>query len=113
MYINTGAHGTQWQQLMGRLKGGLLPVWLGGTPRKYLSLGLLPTGELQREVAKWANDGLLKEVPIDSVLAMEDAPQVCDRSSIRPRSISNILEQGFAKVGGQHAKGKVVVQIAS
>lgn len=76
LYINIGAHGTQWQQLIGRFKGYLLPTWLGGTPRKYISGGLLPTGEFQRQVVKWVDDGLIKDVPIDSYLAMEDALQV-------------------------------------
>lgn len=84
LYINIGAHGTQWQQLTGRVKGYLVPTWLGGTPRKYMSMGLLPNGKLQREVADWANAGLLKEVPIDSELAMEDVLQVCSSSHRTP-----------------------------
>jgi len=75
--MNIGAHGTQLQQIRGHLRGYLLPTWLGGTPRRYMSLGLAPSGKLQREVVKWADDGLLKEVLIDSELSMEDVLQVC------------------------------------
>jgi len=42
-----------------------------------MSLGLAPSGKLQSEVVKWADDGLLKEVLIDSELSMEDVLQVC------------------------------------
>jgi NADPH:quinone reductase-like Zn-dependent oxidoreductase len=76
LFINIGAYGTQWEQLTARLKNNFLPTWLGGTPRKWFGLGLLPNGELQRKVCRWADDGLLKKVPIDSELSFEEVRQV-------------------------------------
>ena len=87
LYINIGADGTQLQQILGHLRGYCLPTWLGGTPRRYMTLGLAPSGELQREVVKWADNGLLKEIPMDSELPMEDALHVC-RFPIRMRVYS-------------------------
>jgi NADPH:quinone reductase-like Zn-dependent oxidoreductase len=76
LYINIGAHGTQWEQMSARIKNNFLPSWMGGTPRKWIGTGLLPKGELQRRVCKWAADGIIKEVPIDSEVAFEDVRQV-------------------------------------
>jgi len=75
LYVNIGAHGSQWDQWTTRLKNGFLPTWLGGTPRKWLGLGLLPTGDRQRMVCKWVADGFI-DVPIDSKIAFEDVRQV-------------------------------------
>jgi NADPH:quinone reductase-like Zn-dependent oxidoreductase len=76
LYVNIGAHGSQWDQWTSRLKNSFLPTWLGGTPRKWLGLGLLPSGERQKTVCKWAADGIIREVPIDSEVAFEDVRQV-------------------------------------
>src|SRR5215469_1336121 len=76
LYVNTGAHGTQQEQLRDRLKNYLLPTFLGGTPRRWKSLGLLPKGELQRQVVRWIDEGLIKEVPIDSEISMDDVLKV-------------------------------------
>jgi NADPH:quinone reductase-like Zn-dependent oxidoreductase len=112
LYINIGGHGTQWQQLMGRIKGRLLPTWLGGTPRRYISAGLLPTGEFQRQVVKWVDDGLIKEVPIDSYLAMEDALQVglcASKLSSSLTSVSRGLQK--SRVNMRRVKSSFVLQV--
>jgi NADPH:quinone reductase-like Zn-dependent oxidoreductase len=80
LFVNIGAHGTQWEQITARLRNNFLPTWLGGTPRKWLGLGLLPKVELQRKVCSWVGDGILKEIPIDSEVAFEDVRQVCHTS---------------------------------
>lgn len=76
LYVNIGAHGTQQEQLRDRLKNYLLPAFLGGTPRRWKSLGLLPKGKLQREVVGWIDEGLIKEVPIDTEISMDDVLKV-------------------------------------
>lgn len=76
LYVNIGAHGTQREQLRDRLKNTFLPTFLGGTPRRWKSLGLLPKGELQRQVVRWTDEGLIKEVPIDSEISMDDVLKV-------------------------------------
>jgi NADPH:quinone reductase-like Zn-dependent oxidoreductase len=79
LYVNIGAHGSQWDQWTARLKNGFLPTWLGGTPRKWLGLGLLPNGDRQRTVCEWVAAGFIKEVLIDSEVAFEDVRQVSRR----------------------------------
>ena len=76
LYVNIGAHGTQQEQLRDRLKNYLLPTFLGGTPRRWKSLAFLPKGELQRQVVRWIDEGLIKEVPIDSEISMDDVLKV-------------------------------------
>jgi len=76
LYVNIGAHGSQQEQLRDRLRNYLLPTFLGGTPRRWKSLGLLPKGELQRQVVRWIDEGLIKEVPIDSEISMDDVLKV-------------------------------------
>lgn len=76
LYVNIGAHGTQQEQLRDRLKNHFLPTFFGGTPRRWMSLGLLPKGELQRQVVRWIDEGLIKEVPIDSEISMDDVLKV-------------------------------------
>jgi NADPH:quinone reductase-like Zn-dependent oxidoreductase len=90
LYVNIGAHGTQWDQWTTRLKNSFLPTWLGGTPRKWLGLGLLPSGERQRMVCKWVAEGFVKEVPIDSEVAFEDVRQVSP-ITIPSNSTANML----------------------
>jgi NADPH:quinone reductase-like Zn-dependent oxidoreductase len=62
------------------LKNNLWPKILGGTPRTYKILGLAPNGEYMREVARLVEEGVIKEVPIDSEFSMEQAVEVSDRS---------------------------------
>ena len=58
------------------IKGTIWPKFLGGTPRKYRILALLPSGSLQREVVQWVDDGHLQEVAIDSEYSMNDVIEV-------------------------------------
>ncbi|KAF2680312.1 NAD(P)-binding protein [Lentithecium fluviatile CBS 122367] len=71
----------------------LRPVFLGGTPRRYDVLGLAPNGTLAREVAAWINDGVLKEVVIDSEFPFEEAVEA------------------YEKLSTKRAKGKIVVRM--
>lgn len=58
------------------VRNKLRPVVLGGTPRRYDLLAMMPSGE-QAEVMKgWMEKGVVKEVPVDSECAMEDAVKV-------------------------------------
>jgi NADPH:quinone reductase-like Zn-dependent oxidoreductase len=82
LYINIGASGTQLEQIFARFKNGWVPTWLGGTPRKWVGMGLMPAGKLQRQVCKWVEEGIIKEVPVDSELAFEDVRQVCGSQSV-------------------------------
>jgi len=94
LYVNIGAHGTSQEQLRDRLKNYLLPTFLGGTPRKWKSLALLPKGELQREVVRWVDEGLIKEVPIDSEISMDN---VCLEERLVPKGICRAPLNFFAE----------------
>ena len=71
----------------------LRPTLLGGTPRRYDILGLAPNGELAREVAGWVDEGMLKEVVVDSEFAFEEAVEA------------------YEKLLTKRAKGKIVVRV--
>jgi NADPH:quinone reductase-like Zn-dependent oxidoreductase len=58
------------------LRNNLLPRFLGGTPRTYKIIGLMPSGEYMREVVRYVEQGLIKRVPIDSEWRMEQAVEV-------------------------------------
>lgn len=76
------------------LKNCMWPGFLGGTPRTYKILGLKPSGELQRQVVKWFDEGLIKEVPIDSEYDMEDVLKVIKSPTVEekpPRMIINTV----------------------
>ncbi|KAL1866121.1 hypothetical protein VTK73DRAFT_4888 [Phialemonium thermophilum] len=75
------------------VRNRLWPRLLGGTPRTYRLLGLVPSGSLQRQVVEWVEEGIIKEVPIDSEHSMENA-----------------LE-GYDRVISRRAKGKIVIKI--
>ncbi|KAK3935142.1 zinc alcohol dehydrogenase [Diplogelasinospora grovesii] len=75
------------------VRNKLVPVFLGGTPRSYRLLGLSPAGNLAREVAKWVEEGLVTQAPIDSEFSMEEAVQA------------------YEKLASKRAKGKIVVKI--
>lgn len=55
----------------------LRPVILGGTPRVFQLLALVPGGAYARQMVGYINEGAVKEAPIDSEYAMEDAVKVC------------------------------------
>lgn len=54
----------------------LLPVSLGGVPRRYKLLALWPDGAIAKEVAKWVEEGLFSKFPMDSEYSFEDAVKV-------------------------------------
>lgn len=58
------------------VKGTIWPKFLGGTPRKYRILALLPSGKLQQEVVQWVNEGHLRDVVIDSEYSMDEVIEV-------------------------------------
>jgi len=54
------------------------PVILGGVPRPYRLLAMMPSGEQVKEVASWVDEGVVQETAIDSEFAFEDVVQVSD-----------------------------------
>lgn len=92
------------------LRNSVRPRFLGGTPRTYKLLGLKPAGDLHRQVAKWVNEGLIKEVPIDSEYSMEDVLKVCI-SAVKQDVIIITIPQAYERVASKRSKGKVVVKI--
>ncbi|KAM7183267.1 NAD(P)-binding protein [Naviculisporaceae sp. PSN 640] len=73
----------------------LRPVILGGTPRVFQLLALMPGGAGARRMVEYINEGAVKEAPIDSEYAMEDAVKA------------------YEKLAGKHAKGKIVIKVAA
>ncbi|KFA46173.1 hypothetical protein S40293_03753 [Stachybotrys chartarum IBT 40293] len=59
------------------------PVILGGTPRNFLSVFSSPSANSAREVATWFNKGWIKEVPVDSLFAMEDVLEALEKLATR------------------------------
>jgi NADPH:quinone reductase-like Zn-dependent oxidoreductase len=57
------------------LKNVLLPVWLGGVPRKYVLVTALVTSARLQELGKLMEEGKLK-VTVDSVWEMVDVQKV-------------------------------------
>jgi len=58
------------------VRNKLIPTFLGGTPRTYKILALAPNGPFAREVAGWAEKGLVKGVPIDAEFTMTQVIEV-------------------------------------
>lgn len=58
------------------VRSKILPVALGGVPRRYKLLALWPDGAFAKEVAKWVEGGHLKHFLTDSEYSMEDAVKV-------------------------------------
>ena len=52
------------------------PPALGGISQKFISVFSAPSGDSAREVVGWFNKGWIREVPIDTIFAMEDALKV-------------------------------------
>ncbi|SPO05563.1 uncharacterized protein DNG_08250 [Cephalotrichum gorgonifer] len=75
------------------VKGTIWPKFLGGTPRRYRILALLPNGNLQREVVQWVDDGHLPEVVIDSEVSVDE------------------VVEAYEKLASKRAKGKIIVRI--
>ncbi|KUI64213.1 hypothetical protein VM1G_10993 [Cytospora mali] len=75
------------------VRSKLLPVALGGVPRRYKLLALWPDGAIAKEVAKWVEDGQFKHFLTDSVFPIEDAIK------------------GYERVASKRSKGKVIIRI--
>ncbi|KAK3369696.1 hypothetical protein B0T24DRAFT_533570 [Lasiosphaeria ovina] len=73
----------------------LLPVLLGGTPRRFDIIGLSPAGAIARQVAKLVEDGSIKEAPTDSVFPFEE------------------VVEAMEKLATKRAKGKIVIKVAA
>ena len=58
------------------VKNKLIPTFLGGTPRTYKIMGLMPSGQYARETAEWVKKGVVKEVPVDSEFTMAEVIEV-------------------------------------
>ena len=74
-YLSVGA-GSFFQSLWMMFITSWWPSWLGGVPRQYKSIMTVATGEQQREVIRWFNEGLVRRIPIDSEYSMENALKV-------------------------------------
>jgi hypothetical protein len=64
-----------------QLKSNYLPTMLGGGRRTYKSVWAHPSGALAEVVTGWFEKGWIKELPVDSVLSMDDALQVIHSTS--------------------------------
>lgn len=92
----------------------LLPVSLGGVPRKFKLLALWPDGAIAKEVVKWIESGDYHTFPVDSEYSMEEAVKVGDPSI--PTTFLDYItkshyEQGYEKVASKRSRGKVIVKI--
>ncbi|KAK3368316.1 hypothetical protein B0H63DRAFT_565032 [Podospora didyma] len=76
------------------VRNRLRPVMLGGTPRSWQILALLPAGNLAQEVAAFVDDGSIKKPLVDEVFPFEEAVKA------------------FEKLATGRAKGKIVVKVA-
>ncbi|KAI1872022.1 uncharacterized protein JN550_004225 [Neoarthrinium moseri] len=85
--------GGRTQGILPFIMNQLRPVILGGTPRNYKILGLAPSGKYAHELAQWIEDGMVKEVLIDSEYDMKD------------------VIQAYEKLMTRRARGKIVVKI--
>ncbi|KIH90551.1 hypothetical protein SPBR_00295 [Sporothrix brasiliensis 5110] len=77
------------------VRNRLLPAALGGTPRAYRMLGLMPSGDLARQVVRMVEDGTIAQMPIDSVWPMTD------------------VVAAYEKLMTKRARGKIVIQVES
>lgn len=58
------------------VRSKLLPVALGGVPRRYKLLALWPDGAIAKEVVKWIEDGHYHTYPVDSEYSMDKVVEV-------------------------------------
>lgn len=68
------------------------PVWLGGTPRRYMMFSTVPQREDSMLLLKMMEDGDLR-VCVDSVWEMED------------------VAKAYERMGSKRARGKVVIKV--
>lgn len=58
------------------VRNKLRPVFLGGVPRAYDLLLLLPSGKTATQIAQWVSEGVVREAVVDSEFEMEDVIKV-------------------------------------
>ena len=110
------------------VRSKVLPVMLGGVPRRYKLLALWPDGAIAKEVAKWVEEGHFKHFLVDSEYSMEDAVKVStviitlqpllQTASPHPpsRMVNSYLHcrlQGYERVASKRSKGKVIISVSS
>lgn len=94
------------------VRSKLLPVALGGVPRRYKLLALWPDGAIAKEVAKWIENREYSKFPRDSEYLMHDAIKVCfSTDSTLDRTDSRGF-QGYERVASKRSRGKVVVAVS-
>ncbi len=92
------------------VRNKLVPTMLGGTPRTYKLLALLPSGAQARAVAAWLADGTLKTMPIDSEYNMADVVKV----GALPLClfVSHPLTfQAYEKLATKRSRGKIIIKV--
>jgi NADPH:quinone reductase-like Zn-dependent oxidoreductase len=112
LFVNVGAMEGLGAFIKSSAKNMLVPVFLGGTPRKYVFQQTNPTRERLQYLVGLVKEGKLSVI-VDQVFEMEDALQVS--TIITPLLImllhSLIPLQAYERILTQRAKGKVVVKI--
>lgn len=73
------------------VRSKLLPVSLGGVPRRYKLLALWPDGAIAKEAAKWVEEGSFTKFPIDSEHSMDNVIEVCCPSEFSLRLVDAFL----------------------
>ena len=76
------------------VRNKLRPTWLGGTPREFVLLLLLPGQKTVREVGELVKQGVIQRGIVDGVWEMEE------------------LVKAYERLGSGRAKGKVVVKVS-
>lgn len=98
------------------IRSKLLPVSLGGVPRRYKLLALWPDGVIAKEVAKWVEDGVFKHFLTDSEYSIEDAVKVRP-GNLQPKRghicYLHCQYQGYERVASKRSKGKVIINVSS
>lgn len=94
------------------VRSKLLPVALGGVPRRYKLLALWPDGAIAKEVAKWIENGEYSKFPRDSEYSMNDAIKVCFSTEPPLECADSRGFQGYERVASKRSRGKVVVAVS-
>lgn len=95
------------------VRSKLLPVALGGVPRRYKLLALWPDGANAKEVARWIENGEYSKFPRDSEYSMQDAIKVwLSTSASSPDCTDKRGFQGYERVASKRSRGKVVVAVS-
>lgn len=76
------------------LRNSLLPTWLGGVPRRYITFSTPPAYEDVVQIARLIEQGQVR-IPVDSVFNMDDAVRA------------------YEHIATKRARGKVVVKVCA